>query len=1195
MQIQKMFEKEINRDIKGVIKVGQDDDKNIYQELDEYVVTNELLHHMGEFFKSYKKGITGNTDKMGVWISGFFGSGKSHFLKILSYLLENKHVMDEKEIDKDAISFFNNKILDPMVLADMKLAGNTTTDVILFNIDSKSESDSKSDKNAIVKVFNKVFNEMQGFCGSIPWIADLERQMVKDGCYEEFKVEFEKISGNTWEEAREDFYYEEDSIIEALSKTTKMSEDAARNWYERAEEDYFISIDRFAKRVREYVETKGNNHHVVFLIDELGQYIGNDSQLMLNLQTVVEDIGTQCGGKVWVLVTSQQDIDSVVKVNGNDFSKIQGRFDTRLSLSSAHVDEVIKKRILLKNEVGKQTLRLLYGDNSSILKNLITFSGDTAEMKIFNNEEDFVDVYPFIPYQFNLLQKVFTGIRIHGASGKHLAEGERSLLSAFQESAMKYAESETGALIPFSAFYQTIEAFLDSSIRTVIIHAQNNSRLNEYDVEVLKLLFLIKYVKELPANLENLATLMIQNISDDKIELKKKIESSLIRLSKETLIQKNGQEYIFLTNDEQDVNREIKNMHVDSAEVIQKIGDVIFNVVYQDKKYRYSPKYHFSFNTIIDDRPIGMQTNDIGLKIITPYFDATTELNDSELKMMSMRESNVILKLPQDTSYLDEMTEILRIQAYLKIKSGTAASQAIEDIKVRKSREANERKDRVHTYVTEALKHAEIFVNSQQLDVKEKNPVERINDAFKVLIDNLYNKLHYVKKFIDTAKQLNELLVENTTQLTLSGDNEDVNQLAVKEVNDYIARLTTRNQQITIKGITTHFTKQPYGWKDLDIASFIIKLFKGQEIKLQLNSSNLTTSERDLVNYITKRDYVERVVVKKRERISPALMKVVKDLSKEVFEVTALPDDEDGLMNRFKAMLATEKNKINELLAHYQHGFYPGKDVLQDGQDIIEQLVTISDTASFYNKAKQLQDDFLDYAEDVELVKAFFETQRDIYDDAVKRLNIFEKNQTYVTNQKVTGFIESISKIVKHKEPYRNIHQLPGLIKEFDELFVELLEKECEPIKKVIEVDYQTVLEELNKHEEIKSALFNKFKNNFDGIKDRLNRVNNFYEAIAMQTESDRLKVRCIDDIANEVERRKPPVTPPPTVPTGTGGATVIDPIVEYKAKTKTISKNTILRGTKTIENTEDIEAVLDEIRKQLKKELEDASVIKLV
>ncbi|HDX9577015.1 TPA: BREX system P-loop protein BrxC [Bacillus pseudomycoides] len=1191
MQIQKMFEKEINRDIKGVIKVGQDDERNIYQELDEYVVTNELLHHMGDFFKAYKKGITGHTDKMGVWISGFFGSGKSHFLKILSYLLENKHVKDT-----EAISFFDNKVLDPMVLADMKLAGNTTTDVILFNIDSKSESDSKSDKNAIVKVFNKVFNEMQGFCGSIPWVADLERQMVKDDCYKAFKAEFEQLSGNTWEEAREDFYYEEDSIIEALSKTTKMSEEAARNWYERAEADYFISIDRFAKRVREYVESKGNNHHVVFLIDELGQYIGNDSQLMLNLQTVVEDIGTQCGGKVWVLVTSQQDIDSVVNVNGNDFSKIQGRFDTRLSLSSAHVDEVIKKRILLKNDAGSQTLKLLYKDNSSILKNLITFSGDTAEMKTFNNEEDFADVYPFIPYQFHLLQKVFTGIRIHGASGKHLAEGERSLLSAFQESAMKYAENETGTLIPFSAFYETIEAFLDSSIRTVIIHAQNNSRLTEYDVEVLKLLFLIKYVKELSANLENLATLMIQNINDDKIELKKQIESSLIRLSKETLIQKNGQEYIFLTNDEQDVNREIKNMHVDSAEVIQKIGDEIFNGIYQDKKYRYSPKYHFSFNTVIDDRPIGMQTHDIGLKIITPYFDATTELNDAELKMMSMRENNVILRLPHDTSYLDEMTEILKIQAYLKIKSGTAVSQAIEDIKVRKSREVTERKERIRTYVTEALKHANIFVNSQLLDVKEKNPVERMNDAFKVLIDTLYNKLYYVKTFVDTTKQLNELFVENTTQLTLT-DEEDPNSLALKETNDYIDRLTTRKQPITVKGLTTHFGKQPYGWNELDIAALIIKLFKGQEIKLQLNSSYLTTGERDLVNYLTKRDYVERVIVKKRERISPALMKVVKDLAKEMFEVISLPSDEDGLMNQFNKLLTSEQNKIQVLLANYRNAFYPGQDVLQDGKETIEQLLNISDTASFYNKAKQLQDDFLDYAEDVELVKAFFETQRDIYDDAVKRLNIFEKNQTYITDQQVTGLIDNMSKVVKHNKPYKNIHQLPGLIKEFDELFIVLLEKECEPIKQAIEADYQTVLEELNKHEEIKNVFFSKFKNHFDGLKDRLSRVNNFYEAIAMQTESDRLKVRCIDDIANEVERRKPRVEPKPTTnpSTGTGGATVIDPQPVYTTKKKTLSKNTLIRGTKTIENNEDIEAFLDEIRKQLQKELEDASVIKLV
>ncbi|MCU9807468.1 BREX system P-loop protein BrxC [Paraclostridium sp. AKS46] len=364
--------------------------------------------------------------------------------------------------------------------------------------------------------------------------------MVKDNVYDSFKQAFEEESGSTWEESREDIFYEEDAVVDALVKARGISEEAARNWFNKADENYTLSIEKFAKRVNEYIESKGNNHHVVFLVDEIGQYIGDDSGLMLNLQTVVEDIGIHCGGKCWILVTSQQDIDAITKgqVKGNDFSKIQGRFNTRLSLSSANVDEVIKKRILDKKEVGKEALEILFDQKSSILKNLITFTSNTAEMKTYQDSRDFVEVYPFIPYQFNLLQKVFEGVRLHGASGKHISEGERSLLGAFQESAKKYMNAELGTLIPFSVFYETIEAFLDGSIKSVISKAGQNTRLNEYDVEVLKVLFLLKYVKEINTNLENLSTLMISNIDDDKIETKKKIQESLNKLIRETLVQK---------------------------------------------------------------------------------------------------------------------------------------------------------------------------------------------------------------------------------------------------------------------------------------------------------------------------------------------------------------------------------------------------------------------------------------------------------------------------------------------------------------------------------------------------------------------------------------------------------------------------------------------------------------------------------
>ena len=441
-----MFTKPIDRDIKGVIKVGQGDDSNVRQELEEYVVTRELQKHFADFFSSYKKGIKGNTDKMGVWISGFFGSGKSHFLKILSYLLANK------EVDgKTAIEYFidDDKIKDNMVLADMKLAATTSTDVVLFNIDSKGETSGKHSKDAIVSVFLKVFNEMQGFCGSMPFLADLERKLTDENKYDEFINKFVESFGSPWIEARNEFDFIQDDVVEVLSDMEFMSVDAARNWCEKAVEPYSISIENFAKLVNKYIDKKGNNHHVVFLVDEIGQYIGEDSKLMLNLQTVTEDLGIACGGKAWIIVTSQQDIDSITKTKGNDFSKIQGRFDTRLSLSSSNVDEVIRKRILDKKSTAEQTLNLLYDEKATIIKNLIIFN-DGAEKKLYSDRNNFSAVYPFVPYQFNLLGNVLTSIRTHGASGKHLAEGERSMLAMFKESAMKVMQDEPGVIVSFN-------------------------------------------------------------------------------------------------------------------------------------------------------------------------------------------------------------------------------------------------------------------------------------------------------------------------------------------------------------------------------------------------------------------------------------------------------------------------------------------------------------------------------------------------------------------------------------------------------------------------------------------------------------------------------------------------------------------------------------------------------------------------
>lgn len=1216
IKLKSMFYKPIDRDIKGVIKVGQADDENIKQELEEYVVTGELNKHIDRFFEAYKTGIIGNTDKNGVWISGFFGSGKSHFLKILSYLLKNKSIEG-----KNAINYFDDKGLDSFILANMKAAGDVSSDVILFNIDSKSDSKSKLNKDAIVNVFNKVFNEMQGFCGTMPWLADLERQMAKDGVYENFKEKFKEISGGEWEKCRSNFYFEEDAIVEALAETTRMSVDAARNWYNKAENNYSLSIDDFANKVKEYCDSKGKNHHVVFLVDEIGQYIGDNTQLMLNLQIVVEDLGTKCQGKCWVIVTSQEGLDEFTKVKGNDFSKIQGRFNTRLSLSSANVDEVIKKRILRKTEGAESHLKALYEQKESIIKNLLTFTSDTAEMKLYKNSEDFAEVYPFIPYQFNLLQSAFNGVREHGASGKSLSKGERSLLGAYQQVAVDYVENDSNILVPFSAFYKTIETFLDSSIRSVIMNAEKNDRLDEFDVEVLKLLFLVKYVKEIKANINNLATLLVDNIDASHRDLTFKVQESLKNLIRETLVQENGEEYVFLTNDEQDVNKEIKNMNVDNGEVIQKVGEIIFDDVYKDNKYNYSKKYMFTFNKIVDDRTRGPQNNEIGVRITTANFDLIGGggTSQSELKQLSIRENNVIVNISRYDNFLDEIRNVLKIDAYLRLKGGSKSTSTIEDIKTKKSREREDRLKRAKLLIEEAVRTAEIYVNGSLLDIKEKGAVDRVNEGLKALIDSKYNKLNYIKEFKETTKDLFDIIDAKLVKMTMI----DVapNRLAIDEIKTHIETSTSRNLQVTVKSVISKFSNAPYGWKEIDIQGVIVTLFKKQDIKVVLNNEVLSPNNREVVNYVTKRDYVDRVILKTREKVPTKYIEALKDLNKDLFGFSSMPSDEDGIMSLFKEHSRTELHRIEVMLNNFNiTSRYPGEDILKKGRELFKDIIEVKDTLEFFKKVYDLEDDFLDYVDKIDNIKGFFfkkengtidtsskGEQRLIFDSAIETLKNYDENKEYIVNDEIKEIVEEIKIILRMKEPYSKIPTIPLLIEKYNNKILSLLEEESIPVLGFIQTCKKEVIETLENYN-LKNKFFNGINEEFNNLTTRTEKANSFAVLSSMSDLSEKLKLKWIKEIVAEDERQRRlkakeielanNIKDPSGAIEGNDTGYVAEPVKsepEVVIKTKTLSMRELVRGQKVIKNTTDIDEVVEALRKKLEEELEQDTIISLI
>ena len=1068
MQIRDMFAKPIDRDLQGVIIVGQSEAENVAQELEEYVVTRELQKHFAEFFAAYKTGIEGDTSKTGVWISGFFGSGKSHFLKILSYLLANQEVGSKKAID-----YFRDdkKISDPLVLADMQLAADTPADVVLFNIDSKSDVGSKQNKDAIVKVFLKVFHEMQGFCGAMPFLADLERRLSDEGRFEEFKEKFEENYGESWVESRQDFDFIQDDIVDTLVELNIMSEAAARNWCEKASEPYKISIEEFAKRVRTYIEHKNNNHHVVFLVDEVGQYIGDNSNLMLNLQTMCEELGKECRGRAWVIVTSQQDIDSITKVKGNDFSKIQGRFDTRLSLSSANVDEVIKKRILQKKETPAQTLRLLYGQKATTIKNKIVFN-DGVEKKLYADENDFAAVYPFVPYQFHLLASVLTSIRTHGASGKHLSEGERSMLVMFKESAMEYMEYDEGTIIPFHAFYDALENFLDHSHRGVILKAYDNSFINpqnkEHDVfaiNVLKTLFMIKYVQDITANIDNITSLMISNIEDDRIELKDRVQEALKILMRQMLVQKNGDIYVFLTDEEQEINREIESQSVDLANVIGKAAEMIFEDIFKDKKYRYPAfhgRYAFGFNAIIDDRPYKSNQNyDIGIRILTPASEYGTE--ETTLRMISGQGREVLVVLPDDRAFMDEIQRYLKIEKFLRLNTSSALPQ-YETIKDAKRQEMRERDANAKLFLTEAMKEANIYVNGDQVQVGAKEVSTRINEALGRLVGTVYHKLSY----IDTAcgdEQIRAMFkTTNQMSLNLQGGTEP-NIHALDDVLQYIAGNSRMHMKTSMKTVRDRFMKAPYGFVEDDVHWLVAKLFRRGDLTFSINGANVNLHNKqseEIIGYITKKAFVEKLMLEEKVRVSEKEKKVAKQIIKELFGVTSTTDDEDVMMKNFVSYATKMTTTLRELEVRYESARYPGKSVVVHGKNLLFDLAQIETPAELFQTISKKQDDLLDFAEDYEPIQAFFEgEQKSIFDKALLYLSKYNDSKTYIVDENLEQVVAQINAIVKKQSPYRDIPKLPELLQKFEEVYSNVLDVQLAPVLDAIYESQDRVFEVL--------------------------------------------------------------------------------------------------------------------------------------
>ena len=984
MLLQTIFEQKIDRPIEGVIKA--DDEAHLGVEVQEYVLTNEVEKRLESFLEAYN----GYQGANGVWVSGFFGSGKSHMLKMLALLLENREIDGEKILDAFLSKCRDNEILR----GELRKAVAIPSKSILFNIDQKADVISKTQIDALLAVFVKVFDELSGYYGKQGHIAQFERDLDSRGLYTSFQAKYAEIAGRKWQKGREQALLEGQNIANAYAAVTGNAPESAIAILNDYRSQYRVSIEDFADQVKAYLDQQSSNFRLNFFVDEVGQYIAENVKLMTNLQTIAESLATKCQGRAWIIVTAQEDMDSVVgemnRQQSNDFSKIQARFHNRMKLTSQDVAEVIQKRLLTKNNDSKQLLANIYQDQANNFKTLFDFTDGSQTYRNFQDCEHFTNCYPFIPYQFTLFQSAIQNLSKHNAfEGKHTAVGERSMLAVFQLVAIQICDRPIGNLATFDLMFEGICAALKSNIYKSIRTAQQNLD-SQLAVRILKALFLVKYINEFKSTLRNVCVLMLDQFNQDLPQLSKDVEGALALLEQQNYIQRDGEQYVYLTDEEQDIEQEIKNTEVDTRDVADDLEKIIFEYVIKNRKIRnLENNYDYEYSRKLDGRLQGRE-HELTINVITPFHENAD--NEAALAMQSMGFGELLVILPADSRLVSDLLMYKRTEKYIRQNVTIAKQEGIKRILEYKGSTNRTREAQLKESIKALLGRAKLYVAGTKFEVGGEDAQSRIVKGFQTLIERTYPNLKMLRGISYSENDVGNCL--SNSQDGLFGKN-DVTTLdeSEQEVLAFIQSNNRTGVRTTLKSVIERFRRKPYGWYEMATLCTIAKLSVRGKLETKIDSNILEGDA--LEKALRSASGYGNVILEPQIDFTASQTRNLKEFYQEFFDASPRMHEAKALGKETGEAFQELLNTLTPIASQVSQ--YQFLQALEPAIALISEVEGKS-YAWYLTELSKKQDDLLDLKEQVIApIRSFMNgNQREIYVQTRKFVQAQEPNFAYI-------------------------------------------------------------------------------------------------------------------------------------------------------------------------------------------------------
>src|SRR5882672_12324590 len=391
LPIKTLFANDIHRRIEEVIKVDQTDDEILREEINEYVVTDAIRSHYTGIYEAYRETPNKPHEGIAIWVSGFFGSGKSSFAKMLGLSIANRTIAGQS-----AAALFGQRTGEKKLQVLLKaIAEKIPTHAVIFDV--STDRGIKSGNQTLTEIMYRLFLQSLGYSKDLD-LSELEISLEGSGQLGKFTSQYSKEFDKAWDEDKGLVAFSLGRASKVMHVLEPATYPQADSWVRGVKDKADISPGKLAERATELMKRRRPGQHLMFVIDEVGQFVARDVQKMLDLQAVVQSLGVKGRGKHWIVITSQEKLGELV--SGLDDKKIElarlmDRFPLQVHLEPSDISEVTSRRVLSKNAGAQAALGKLFDEHRGRLMEHTRLTADIRLPEL--TRDSFIDLYPLLP------------------------------------------------------------------------------------------------------------------------------------------------------------------------------------------------------------------------------------------------------------------------------------------------------------------------------------------------------------------------------------------------------------------------------------------------------------------------------------------------------------------------------------------------------------------------------------------------------------------------------------------------------------------------------------------------------------------------------------------------------------------------------------------------------------------------------